>query len=581
MTYIIGSDPGAFHIIRQAGGPDQAMQAAGLYRKAMSVIRHGVNFVQLPLENIAEFQEPDLEGNMKKVMGMGMNFGIHGETGALGGEEIQLDSALRDYYIRIHQKVEVMLRRSADINSKYLLLHSSESRGYLQLGSHMQNTDLVDWWGRDFNILFDDVEIGNKLTMWAIYQKYIMEIASRRLSNPDIKENINDETEKALPNALNMERENKRRRTGNPSDELIDDEKTIIRNRLEAEAKKEVEKYFISTLRHFSEISEMSWGSERVAYFIVAKYLELKGDQLWKNVVNAGIAYRAKLENKKVEDWLKDNNITEISMDNKFFRAKTVIWFPAVSAKYLWGHFSRDENPNKNDPSITDPRITDLGNMIKNRIIFVIESPMIADEDNSRLPNPLQMLEVMKFFGHKNFGVAFDIEHILSANINPEIAFSLIGEGEGKYVRVLHVGWPSPLAPAHLPIPLGSEQQEYLYKLFYMLKQKGMGMAGDDVYIIFERGGGDDPYKQTFLALRNMVDYLKRDVPPENLPAEFYGISTQQILSTERQLTNIKDHALDPLKGLMVVPEEEHGVLGKAALEKGKRPEEWAKEKYK
>jgi len=114
-----------------------------------------------------------------------------------------------------------------------------------------------------------------------------------------------------------------------------------------------------------------------------------------------------------------------------------------------------------------------------------------------------------------------------------------------------------------------------------MLKQKGMGMAGDDVYIIFERGGGDDPYKQTFLALRNMVDYLKRDVPPENLPAEFYGISTQQILSTERQLTNIKDHALDPLKGLMVVPEEEHGVLGKAALEKGKRPEEWAKEKYK
>ncbi|MEM7821800.1 MAG: hypothetical protein QXX38_03265 [Candidatus Aenigmatarchaeota archaeon] len=47
-------------------------------------------------------------------------------------------------------------------------------------------------------------------------------------------------------------------------------------------------------------------------------------------------------------------------------------------------------------------------------------------------------------------------------------------EGGGKYVRVVHAGWPSTLAPAHLPIEVDSAQQKYLYKMYYKLRQKDL-----------------------------------------------------------------------------------------------------------
>jgi hypothetical protein len=73
--------------------------------------------------------------------------------------------------------------------------------------------------------------------------------------------------------------------------------------------------------------------------------------------------------------------------------------------------------------------------------------------------------------------------------------------------------------------------------------------------------------------------FLEKDVPPEKLPLEFYGLEPGQWASTERQKAQILEHAYDPLKGMLQVPEEEHGFLSKAAVEKGKT-EEWRKEKY-
>jgi len=37
---------------------------------------------------------------------------------------------------------------------------------------------------------------------------------------------------------------------------------------------------------------------------------------------------------------------------------------------------------------------------------------------------------------------------------------------------------------------------------------------------------------------------------------------------------------MNPLKGLLKIPEEEYTALGRAATEEGKRPEEWRKEEY-
>lgn len=596
LGYIIGSDPGAFHIARQAS-PEQAMQLAGLYRKAMSVIRHGVNFVQLPLESISEFQEPDLEENMKKVREMGISYGIHGETHALGGEAMQLDSALQDTYIRVHQKVEVMLRESGKLQSKYVLLHSSESPGFLHLGMQLQPTMLVDFWGRPLSKFLEKERNSEEVVNWAIRRPEVMSIAGHRyLRNPNFYRYVEDVKNEYRNEILTKERpdvpaeilsevgnkvQEARKRLGLGQNESLplEEFEKIVNEVLNSKVPSIVEKNFKSILKSFFEVADLTYGSERVAYFIIARWMEITKDPLWEKITNTSVEYYAKLAGKSKEEWLKENRIEKLSMDDPEFIARHTLWFPAVSAKYIWGHFSQDKNPDKG----SDPRIRDLKEILKKyNMPFVIESPMVSEEEASRLPNPLQMYHLVKILdedGKGLFGIALDIEHMLMANINPEVVFNLFPPDGGKYVLVIHSGWPSPLGPAHIPIPLGSEQQQYLYKMYYLLRKKGMGIERD-TYIIFERGGGEDPYKQSFLALRNIVEFLKKDVPPDQLPPEFYGISTEQILSIERQRVAIKEHALEPLRGLITVPEEEHGVLGRAAIEKGKRPEEWAKERY-
>ena len=40
----------------------------------------------------------------------------------------------------------------------------------------------------------------------------------------------------------------------------------------------------------------------------------------------------------------------------------------------------------------------------------------------------------------------------------------------------------------------------------------------------------------------------------------------------------MREHYWDPLKGMLSVPEEEYTFFSKAALDKGKKPEEFKKE---
>ena len=139
----------------------------------------------------------------------------------------------------------------------------------------------------------------------------------------------------------------------------------------------------------------------------------------------------------------------------------------------------------------------------------------------------------------------------------------------------MHVGWPTPHVPAHVPLWLGSEAQHYVYDVLYRLRKKGW----TDGIIIFERGGGDDPVKNSVVSIRQIVKYLNMDVHPEKLPEDFFGFAWDGF-NVRRQVVNMKMHAYDPLAGLITQPEEEHGLLGAEAIKKGKG-EQWKKEKYK
>ena len=135
----------------------------------------------------------------------------------------------------------------------------------------------------------------------------------------------------------------------------------------------------------------------------------------------------------------------------------------------------------------------------------------------------------------------------------------------------------------HEPIDVGSEAQRWIYIYAYKMRQKGFGVGGNKAIIIFERGGrpGSQPgewMRSSVTAMRLIVDQLIRDTPPDKLPLEFYGVSPEGFYSEERQMAIVKEHYWDPLKGMLSVPEEEYTYLGKAALDKGKKPDEWKKE---
>jgi hypothetical protein len=171
-----------------------------------------------------------------------------------------------------------------------------------------------------------------------------------------------------------------------------------------------------------------------------------------------------------------------------------------------------------------------------------------------------------------------DFEHIATQGVDPlEELRELVkyAPDVGKYIICIHSNNPSPLH-SHFPIQLGDDR---IYELLWILKEAGLG-ADHTTYILFERGGFKDPFQQSVTALRLMIDFMKKNTPPDKLPAEFYGVAPRGLLAEERQWVSIFQHAMDPLKGLLKIPEEEYSSLSKAAMEEGKRPEEWKKEEY-
>ncbi|MEM5820782.1 MAG: hypothetical protein QXP34_00465 [Candidatus Aenigmatarchaeota archaeon] len=191
------------------------------------------------------------------------------------------------------------------------------------------------------------------------------------------------------------------------------------------------------------------------------------------------------------------------------------------------------------------------------------------------------------------FFTCIDTEHLLSNAFDPEkeirnlIEYIRSAREVYSRVAVYHIGVPKPYyGTTHIPFDVGSEEQFLIYKYCYFLKEAGFDEKHNS-YLIFERGGGQLPYqflRTVVLALRLIVKYLEMNVSPEDLikkeeyAKDFFGISEQEL--REREI--IFQHALEPLRGMIVWPEEYHTLFGKEAIERyRKRPEEWAAEELK
>ncbi|MBU5557752.1 MAG: hypothetical protein QW227_02300 [Candidatus Aenigmatarchaeota archaeon] len=512
MPYTVGLSSGIW-------GAKRGVELLGIPRKIEWAATGGVTFVEVALESITEFEEPEIVEKVNRAKKLGLTFGIHGEAYAMGGHDnMPLASALEADYARAHDRLMLHIGGAQKIGAVYITIHSSESHPFILLGRELQPSRLVDFWGRKLDVFFKE---NPKILEWLIEQKFIKEM-------------------RHVYYAMEHEFEVRAKMAEAQKGAEIDIEK--IRKEAYMEGLK---KYVIS--------NELDYGIERIAYYAVAKYMQLNNDPIWMDIVG-----------RKLTD------------DELFNEHKSNIWVPAVAAKYIWGHFRQDLCPSpRTEAPFKEENVKVL--LERYKIYFCFETPMGSPgyEIYMRLAKLSHMYAMIKAIGSPWLGLTMDMEHMLGCAIKPEKDIEMLPWNGGAAVKIVHVTVPSPLNPSHLPLPLASDAQLYIYSRLWQLRQKGFKNG----WLIFERGGEEGVVKESVLAMRQIAAFLEKDVPPDKLPEEFFGLKPMGP-EVKMQEVKIREHALDPLKGVLAIPEEEYTFLSKAALEKGKKYEEWAKERY-
>jgi len=350
--------------------------------------------------------------------------------------------------------------------------------------------------------------------------------------------------------------------------------------------KKHIKEYLDVYLKEGREWETYDIGNFVDVYLILATYMLLNRDPL---LVEMEKAYGGRIKiDWNNQNWFYDNykkaNI-EGGPSGLLFKE---FFYASVGAKYLEGHMadlfnngiSQIKAEIKSLP-ISEDEKTKL-TKLADSIVVVLETPDAREPSHAGLYTlwrPRQIIAaIIAFRKNKPWGsrvfANVDFEHLVTQGVDPKFELQetrKVMPNFGEYILSVHSGYPSPLH-SHRPINIGEVK---VYELLWELRLAGLG-KNHDVYVIFERGGGEDPFKQSITALRIFVDHLEKDISPDKLPLEFFGISSGE---EKRQFFRIKEHALDPLKGLLMVPEEEYGFLGTSAVERGKK-EEWKREEY-
>jgi len=379
--------------------------------------------------------------------------------------------------------------------------------------------------------------------------------------------------------------------------------RNALRKKLSSEDEKKREWYIIGKKRgDYLDVCEL-----------IANYLFYTQDNIWKDMVKM---YKKELQRYIDEfgqieptnkDWLKNAINKAEKTGDKMFKE---FYYGVISAKFLQGHLIlaaqwmagtgdfKDHYPSlpkiiENELKIMkipnfEEEYQELMNTLKN-LHIAIESPDARDPREAgryMLWRSKQIYvaikntrDELKKEGNPYWDkmmMLIDFEHIATQGIDPtEELQDLVNNvpDVGKYIICIHSNYPSPMH-SHWPIELGDDR---IYRLLWILKEAELG-KDHTTYILFERGGFKDPFQLAVVALKLMIRFLEQNVPPDKLPPEFYGVAPHGILSEERQWVTIFYHAMDPLKGTLKIPEEEHTFLSRAAIEGGKRPEEWKKE---
>ncbi len=321
--------------------------------------------------------------------------------------------------------------------------------------------------------------------------------------------------------------------------------------------------------RHGSE------AEEQVAYRIIAKYMWLTHDPLWVDIVGMQydpdqITWRNELG---YEYYSKDKK----SQDKNGPTLKILVerLITAVAAKYIQGHlFVKDERWSmKMDDKEIPSHISVYDYCKESNIKIYIETamPPQGQEGQLRIMSANEHVKLVKNLDKgKITSYCVDFEHLTVNYIYVDKDIETLADGDAKYITMVHINAPRPIMGAHSPIDKISHDMQIIYRWLYLMRQKGMKNS----YLIWEMGSYG--VRESAVAFRKLMEELGKGTDPLHLPKEFYGIDE---MFEQQQWVNMKEHAYDPLKGLIANPEEDHGLLSTEAVKKNKL-NEWLAGRY-
>ncbi|NOX71660.1 MAG: hypothetical protein GXO64_03095 [Candidatus Micrarchaeota archaeon] len=338
------------------------------------------------------------------------------------------------------------------------------------------------------------------------------------------------------------------------------------------------------------------------AYNLLFHYLffNRNTEPIWDAFVSV---YEETLRNYKYFEYMKDpkkcDRWPDIALElaeERNERQFKEFFYGIVGARMVIGHMERlYEWMNKEKPGgliyeLTHSNFEDVDELVKvaKNMKITIEIPDSRDSKYAGLYilwHPKQLYALVKtlrqIVDKKKFYITWDFEHLAGQGVDPiqEMENVILDKNKGglglkdigSYTLSVHCNKPNPLH-GHVPIELGDRE---VYHLLWLCRRTGMGKKDNDVYLFFERGGGQDPFKQSVDALRLMVPYLEKEVPYEEVGPDMFGL-TLTAGDVERQKQIVLQHRFELVKELMQVPEEEWGWLSGVATRKGKT-KEWKK----
>ncbi|MBI2579847.1 MAG: hypothetical protein HYW27_03020 [Candidatus Aenigmarchaeota archaeon] len=336
-AYKVGISSGFWNIAKDPNLLGLAQKAGGFGATG------GIQFNQVDMETISEFQEPRLKENMKKVVkDLGIEVGLHGEIGEMSGFE----SAQRKIWEQVHLRLVQTLKNAAELGFIYVNYHLSTN---LQV---QQEEDRLKFFGHQYQMVAPD---GKPLASYVRANKAAKEFAVRQLieMRTSVDEELSSEywrkeMEKAEREAA-QEFENYKKSDDfrNWKEGIENRVKSGITTREQADA--ETRRYLESVRRQITDnrreavnrrirtedmpgdiIFDMWERSpfgkyyirygEIGAYWLIGKFMIETNDPLWKGVVKTDVVQEA-------------------------YNAHVKEFNEALSMKYIEGHLTLNDHP--------------------------------------------------------------------------------------------------------------------------------------------------------------------------------------------------------------------------------------------